>query len=229
MPPSTRRLVPRRRRADEGEEEGSLAGDIEDESLSEGSALSGAEDNGDAEASDASLEDERDPSQVSQEQSPAARSKQPALEKPTASPSKEAASKTTSAETFVDNEALLHGLKSSNVEAGIQQPQFNDAPVDDDQSNVEATHAAKPPMDPPTAPRNETLAEKSRREHQEYIRQRNSNPAFVPNRGGFFLHDDRSSMSSGFNGRPFARGRGRGFEPGVHGPYVLPFLPPSPS
>jgi hypothetical protein len=77
----------------------------------------------------------------------------------------------------------------------------------------ESMHAVNPQLNAPKAPRNETLAQKSRREHQEYLRERNSNPAFVPNRGGFFLHDDRSSTVPTFNGRSHPRGRGRGFDP----------------
>ncbi|KAF3479900.1 extensin [Arthroderma uncinatum] len=46
----------------------------------------------------------------------------------------------------------------------------------------------------------ETFAERKRREHEEYIQKRNSDPSFVPTRGGFFLHDNRSGNGNG-NGR----------------------------
>ncbi|KAF2468605.1 uncharacterized protein BDR25DRAFT_326755 [Lindgomyces ingoldianus] len=67
--------------------------------------------------------------------------------------------------------------------------------------------------------RSETFTERKRREHEEYKKKRDSDPAFIPNRGAFFMHDQRSAQ--GQNGfRPFmrggARGRGRG---GVGGPY----------
>ncbi|RPA98614.1 hypothetical protein L873DRAFT_1686795 [Choiromyces venosus 120613-1] len=51
----------------------------------------------------------------------------------------------------------------------------------------------------------ETAEEKRRREHEEYKKRRDADPAFVPNRGAFYLHDHRHA--EGF--RPFARGGGR--------------------
>ena len=54
------------------------------------------------------------------------------------------------------------------------------------------------------------MSDKRRREHEEYRKKRDADPAFVPNRGGFFMHDHRSA-APGQNGfRPFGRGRGRG-------------------
>ncbi|KAF3932226.1 hypothetical protein ABW20_dc0110360 [Dactylellina cionopaga] len=60
-----------------------------------------------------------------------------------------------------------------------------------------------------TPPVHETPLERKRREAEEYRKKRDADPAFVPNRGAFFMHDHRSD-SSGANGfRPFGRGRGR--------------------
>ncbi|TGZ78842.1 hypothetical protein EX30DRAFT_383336 [Ascodesmis nigricans] len=60
-------------------------------------------------------------------------------------------------------------------------------------------------------PQQETPFERRRREHEEYKKRRAEDPAFVPNRGRFFMHDHREgSGSNGF--RPFGPGgRGRGF------------------
>ncbi|KAF4979041.1 hypothetical protein F66182_17310, partial [Fusarium sp. NRRL 66182] len=58
----------------------------------------------------------------------------------------------------------------------------------DSMGKVERTPSA-----PPTESRRETFAERKRREHEEYIKARDENPAFVPTRGGFFLHDKRST------------------------------------
>ena len=48
-------------------------------------------------------------------------------------------------------------------------------------------------------------AEHRKKEHDEYKRRRDDDPAFVPNRGGFFMHDQRHA-----NGVLLGRGRGRG-------------------
>jgi len=42
--------------------------------------------------------------------------------------------------------------------------------------------------------RRETFAERKRREHEEYKKNRDSKPAFIPNRGAFFMHDQRSAF-----------------------------------
>ena len=74
-----------------------------------------------------------------------------------------------------------------------------------------------------TKPRNhaEAAYEHSRREHEEYRRRRDADPAFVPNRGAFFMHDYRTAAPSGNGFRPFGRGRGgRGGRGGVGGPHA---------
>ncbi|KAF3940336.1 hypothetical protein ABW19_dt0201740 [Dactylella cylindrospora] len=73
-----------------------------------------------------------------------------------------------------------------------------------------AAEASKPSDTPPSqTPVNENIIEKKRREAEEYRKKRDADPAFVPNRGAFFMHDHRSD-SAGANGfRPFGRGRGR--------------------
>ncbi|KAF2758309.1 hypothetical protein EJ05DRAFT_346926 [Pseudovirgaria hyperparasitica] len=65
----------------------------------------------------------------------------------------------------------------------------------------------------------ETPAERRRREHEEYRRKKEDDPAFIPNRGPFFMHDQRAS-GPGANGfRSIARGRGRG-RGGVGAPFA---------
>ncbi|EPS45182.1 hypothetical protein H072_828 [Dactylellina haptotyla CBS 200.50] len=74
--------------------------------------------------------------------------------------------------------------------------------------------AAEPPKSAEETPSQtpstqETPLERKRREAEEYRKKRDADPAFVPNRGAFFMHDHRSE-SAGANGfRPFGRGRGR--------------------
>jgi CASC3/Barentsz eIF4AIII binding len=217
MPPSRRRLAPRRRRADDGEEEGSVVGDVEDDSLSEGSALSVAEEDADAEASDASLDEDRDNTGTSQTRVQKVSSKETVIEKPI-SFSKESGKLPPVSSSSADQDAMLNGLQASTAVEGVEELHFDDSAVADAEVISDRETAPGPQADAPKAPRNETLAQKSRREHQEYLKERDSNPAFVPNRGGFFLHDDRSSAVPTFSGRPYQRGRGRDIEPAFHGP-----------
>ena len=56
----------------------------------------------------------------------------------------------------------------------------------------------------------ETPTERRRREHEEYKKKRDSDPAFIPNRGAFFMHDHRSLPGSvGYRASTRARGRGK--------------------
>ncbi|KAH0835223.1 hypothetical protein AYO21_09442 [Fonsecaea monophora] len=205
-------LASRRRRQDEGEEEGSVLGDFEDDSLSEGSAVTNAEEEGEFEGSESSG-DEREPAQqattgaTTQDQEDRA-----------AMVSHEDSSKPKA--TFghsADTEAMLHGLSEAQQSQQTEQLHFDSLPVSTNAGGAEAvaaTAAAAPA--PPSGSRDfrqETPAQRARREHQEYIRQRDANPAFVPTRGGFFLHDDRNSSSIGPNTRPLGRGRGRAYGP----------------
>ncbi|RKF54299.1 hypothetical protein OnM2_098017 [Erysiphe neolycopersici] len=56
----------------------------------------------------------------------------------------------------------------------------------------------------------EKLQDKRKREHEEYKKKRLEDPAFVPNRGSFFMHDHRHSGPTINGCRSFARVRGRG-------------------
>lgn len=55
----------------------------------------------------------------------------------------------------------------------------------------------------------EKSQDKRRGDYEDYKKRRDADPTFVPNRGGFYLHDHRHG--DGGNGfRPFARGGARG-------------------
>jgi len=203
-------VAARRRRHDEGEEEGSLAGEFEDDSLSEGSAVSnGDDDEADPEGSDISAGEEEEAEEEDHPPPP------PRTEDAAQIPSTLHApadvvglpgSGTAAKDVFTstaDTEAMLNGIKG----AGDAQ-QGEEIHFDDLTPSTETVAVPQAKVAIPKAPRNETTAQRSRREHQEYITQRNTNPAFVPTRGGFFLHDDRTS-NPGF--KPAIRGRGRGF------------------
>jgi CASC3/Barentsz eIF4AIII binding len=205
-------VVSRRRREDEGEEEGSVAGDLEDDSLSEGSIISNGEDDADIEPSDIS----EDEVVKVQQSGPAPAQLSPSLasthnvDEPN---SQEMESKFV---TMSDTRAMMNGLKLSEAK-DVPAVDFDEAAADATESVAEDSRSnANVLVEPP--------AEKSRREHQEYLKQK-ENPAFVPNRGGFFLHDNRAAPS-GHNGfRAPARGRGRGGFIGYQPRYVCPSTP----
>ena len=85
--------------------------------------------------------------------------------------------------------------------------------------DFETGHAATEPAPAVGAPlsRTETLGERRRREHDEYKKKRDSDPAFIPNRGAFFMHDQRHSPAQ--NGFKPGGGRGRGRGAPVGGPF----------
>lgn len=68
---------------------------------------------------------------------------------------------------------------------------------------------------PPEPRRQETAGERRRREHEEYRRRRDADPAFIPTRGNFFMHDQRTGPAGQNGFRPYNRatGAGRGRNP----------------
>ena len=104
-----------------------------------------------------------------------------------------------------DTEAMMNGLSIADAANDAEEVDFEAG---------EPTETA-PAVGPPSG-RPETLGDRRRREHEEYKKKRDSDPAFIPNRGAFFMHDSRSAP--GKNGfRPIGgRGRGRG---GIGGPF----------
>ena len=208
-------LASRRRRHDDGEEEGSLAGDLEDDSLSEGSAVSNGDDEVEVEGSDSSGDDQEHAKSATLGPMTVALPRDQGKDLVM---SVESPLRTNGAfKPTADTEAMLHGLGQAQKSQGTEEIRFDDLPP------LATNGSNKAEVILPRAPRHvETPAQRSRREHQEYIRQRNANPAFVPNRGGFFLHDDRNSTSNAPNARPFIRGRGRGYGPSVHAGYIQP-------
>jgi hypothetical protein len=206
-------IVPsRRRRDDEDDEEGSVVADVDDDSLSEGSPISAGDDDADVEGSEASEQDIcREPDEI-----PTVVSTNgvavPANE-PNRGQAKDVQPKRSLNGVFknsADTNAMLNGLKISDDAGAVEELHFEDTAED------VPTSPLKPVQAPSEVVRQETLAERNRREHQEYLKKRDENPAFVPNRGGFFLHDNRSA-AGGVNGvRPLARGRGRGSLGGMH-------------
>lgn len=196
-------IASRRRVEDEGEEEeGSIPNGFDDDSSSEGSAMSDADDDADAEASEASDVDsvERKSTRV-----------EPGINGPVKGQADETSKLSLPSEkpplalAMQDTEAMMNGLQIS--ERGVEGDEVHfdemgkephkESVIEDVDKRVEYVAG-------------DTLGERRRREHEEYKKKRDADPAFVPNRGGFFMHDHRSA-APGQNGfRPFIKGRGRG-------------------
>lgn len=186
-----KRVVPSRRRPqDDGEEELSLSGEVEDDSLSEGSALSNEYDDADGAGSEASVEEKEGPATSQPTEN---KSHQPLAVGPQPDPV---------FRSTADTQAMLNGLKASGAGDEAEEIHFEDF------TDHHVTGDKVPSIDEQAGPHDETPAERSKREHQEYIKERDSNPAFVPNRGGFFLHDDRSGPANGHAVRGHGRPRG---------------------
>ncbi len=217
-----RSLVSRRRRAgDEGEdEEGPVY--VED-SQSEGSVLTEPDD-----------EEEVDGGSVAGQGATESRSGEAAKEEPTTTdgasskkgrkPSKQAGTNGTDAsdvsppaqvqsefKAVADTEAMMNGLDIN--EKGKAQAEAVD--FEDDGQSTAGT--APPRTNGSTLP----AAERQRRDHEEYRKKRDANPAFIPNRGNFFMHDTRGQTHGPAppqRGAWGGRGRGRGV-PDVGGPF----------
>lgn len=218
---TVRSLVGRRRRVgDEGEEdEGPV---IVDDSQSEGSILSDMDDDDTSSLAEVGAEANANGGEVKPEgassygakptkkaRKPRKKSKKaavPAPETETAVPAQ------TSFKAMADTEIMMNGLRI-NQDGPAQE-------AIDFEPGAEAAPTTSVPA--PTNGYPETLGQRQRREHEEYRRKRDADPAFVPNRGNFFMHDTRGQQNGqgppiirgGFAGR----GRGRG-GPVVGGPF----------
>ncbi|KAJ5971085.1 uncharacterized protein N7479_001003 [Penicillium vulpinum] len=170
----------RKRREEDGEEEGSVAGDIGDDSLSEGSADSHQDDeDADGEVSE---ESEDEVSTLGKAGKVNGRGMDKSTRNSSASPEKRGL-KTTVSET----EVMLNGLKISDGAGDPAEVHF------DDLKEQREPHTGRTPSAPPTEPNRNNLASRKRRDTDKYVKEREQNPAFVPTRGSFFLHDKRST------------------------------------
>lgn len=194
----------RRRVEDEGDEEGGLDVDLDDESLSEGSIIT---DEADAPEGDEAVKVDV-PSSASPDVSRANGVSKPLPEdvkSKSTSGNSDAPTKLTNGTG--DMEMMLNGLKLADQKESTEEVQYEDLRDDPDlqePSPVVVNSTAQ--MDQPQ----ELPHERRRREHEEYRKKRDADPAFVPNRGAFFMHDHRHSGPAANGFRPFGRGRGRG-------------------
>ncbi|KAF2137257.1 uncharacterized protein K452DRAFT_236245 [Aplosporella prunicola CBS 121167] len=193
MAPPRRRDLLRRRRRDAEEDEG--ATERADESQSEASLLS--DEDADADASDLS-----DAESVATRNGHARRSNGRAKAPEPAS-------------TFApmaDTEAMMNGLDIGHDDDGVDFEALGG------EAAQEAPAVARSAPAQPAGAKQETMAERRRREHEEYKKKRDEDPAFIPNRGAFFMHDHRSAGANQNGFRPYGRGRGRG-RGSVGGPF----------
>lgn len=212
-------LIKSRRRVEEdGEEEGSVAAGADEDSLSEGSVISDADDDADAEGSDGDGPGSHIPRPQSTQA--AANGHEEENSDPAPRPTV-VLGKPALPETLGDTENMMNGLKVPSQ-------------VDDEGVDFEDLGMHSEGQQPQNVTRrdhggestSENLVERRRREHEEYKKKRDADPAFVPNRGGFFMHDHRSA-APGQNGFiPFGRGRGRGlgrpFQPSTYVQEIYP-------
>ncbi|KAH8688830.1 CASC3/Barentsz eIF4AIII binding-domain-containing protein [Talaromyces proteolyticus] len=195
MAPARRHRIgaSRRRREDDGEEEGSVVGAMDEDSMSDGSLLSHQEDDdedADEEGSDLSDVEGTASANTSKTNGHATgrkahrRSGKGKLSVPV---------KPQLTTTVSDTEAMMNGLSISDRANDVAEIQF------EDMGKEERNGLIRAPSAPPTESRRDTIADRKRREHEEYIKARDEDPSFVPTRGGFFLHDKRST-GPGSNG-----------------------------
>ena len=201
--PRRKNNIPSRRKAgEEGDEESSVASGIDDDSLSEGSAISNdADDDADAEGSEAS--------EVEKVKRISTKTNSPSVRRPQAVNGKRddsTADAKSSVPAVRDTQVMMNGLRISGDLDETEGIEFETMGEQPEQRTSASVSVEKPSSNAPV----ESIAERRRREHEEYKQKRDADPAFVPNRGGFFMHDHRSA-APGQNGfRPFGRGRGRG-------------------
>ena len=213
-----RDLLARRRRVDdEGEDEGGPDnGELEDDSLSDTSANSDLldEEDGDADTGETNEDMEvNDPSSSSQK--PVANGHLPTEEDRLAQQGDMSVDRhQAKAETGrTDTDVMLNGMEVPRGVAEAEEVAFEDM----GKVNVEQQTAQRAHMNQVAGSAADTPLERRRREQEEYRKKRDADPSFVPNRGGFFMHDHRHAgpASNGF--RPFGRGRGRGGRGGAFG------------
>ena len=196
-------LQSRRRRDEDGEEEDSTVGEVEEGSLSEGSVISNGDDDAEIEGSEVT---EDDVNNLQPEKNPVKTSLFSTRPDPQ---DRNRPTESTIFKASSDTEVLLNGLQIADIDDNAEEIEHCEMFAKSPDLNATGSQTQ------PGASKHETLTGRGRKEQQEYLKQSHENPTFVPNRGGFFLHDDRTNfkVSGGF--RPFMHGRGRGRYNGV--------------
>ena len=205
-------LGQRRRVEEEGDDEMGPEGlDLEDDSLSDGSMVT--DDREAADDSDTSNVDEASPTAA------------PNARKSANGHAARHGDKKQQSLSFVadrskpvsDTDVMLHGLAIADHPAPPQEMHFDDvapSPAKSPSAPI-VVSSASAVRETPSA-----MGDRRRQEHEDYKRRRDEDPAFVPNRGAFFMHDHRHAGPAANGFRPFGRGRGRGGRGGIGGPFA---------
>lgn len=205
--PRRSKMIGRRRRVeDEGDDEAGPDLELDDDSVSEGTL---ATEDHDGHESDTSNVDEASPSSPNAKKSGNGATGHPAP----------AAALVGDKKPNADTDIMLNGLSISDAPNAPAQ----DLHFDQDESQSVTSHQDGPLIvSSASANRNApgVAANRRRQEHEDYKKRRDEDPAFVPNRGSFFMHDHRHAGPAANGFRPFGRGRGRGGRGGIGGPFA---------
>jgi hypothetical protein len=186
-------LKQRRRAKDEGEDDASVA--ESNDSLSEASLPSDADEDVNADFSELSETDGPGVSRRDARRGKLRLEKRAGSEGPPQSSPVRGSGK--AFESTEDTEMMMNGLKISD---DSDKPE----PIDFDASHREDGTVSNP--EDKTSSKKETFAERKRRDHEHYRKRMETDPAFIPTRGAFFMHDQRNS-SPGTALRGVGRGR----------------------
>lgn len=192
----------RKRREEEGEDdEASIAPTPDDDSHSEDSAISDGEEDGDGDISETTEAELAITPNGHHKPQPNGHHNVRNGHKGRSVPR---SGTTRPARTPNDTDAMMNGLQVTRDEQQDEGTNFEEMA----ESEAPATSQAK---SEPTGKAFSTV-EQRRREHEEYKKKRDADPAFVPNRGGFFMHDQRNANGYQVGFPPFGgktRGKGR--------------------
>jgi hypothetical protein len=213
MPSQPRKglLQQRRRPRHDADDEASVVNDTYDDSASEPSLPSDADDDADADYSDLSEGDvpETSGSERHRDRPKTVTKHRSAILKSSSQPAPVRKAKSQGAfRTVQDTDVMLNGLSIADDTKKSEPIDFEAAEIIAEQQEKGAVKA-KPES---------SSSDKKVRDNEEYKRKLESDPAFIPTRGAFFMHDHRTD-SSGQNGfRAMRGGRGRGRN-GPMGPF----------
>ena len=213
--PAQRRsnLIRQRRRVeDEGEDDPSTAQEHLDDTQSEASVPSDMDQDADADDSDLSGADAPDasldgPAKPVRTHSGSVKASK-TEKKPSSTPPAPDVGGESSFTPMKDTDAMMNGLQSP--EKGAADNEALDFETLGDQAPAQPVIVRTDGHNENR--KQESLQDRRRREHEDYKKKRDNDPAFVPNRGNFFMHDTVRAQGGPVNGfRPFpGRGRGRG-------------------
>ncbi|KAL4894317.1 CASC3/Barentsz eIF4AIII binding-domain-containing protein [Aspergillus ambiguus] len=198
----------RRRRDEEGEEEGSINGELEDDSLSEGSGVSHQDDDdADGEGSEES-DDEvstSGPGNTTNGHRVVNGRGSGTTPRTAGCHSNSSGKPQLVAPAMSDTEAMMNGLKIADNASEAGELHFDDL-----KKGRSGPSMSRTPSAPPTEPKRDAVAERKRREPEKAAsKDGDEDPASVPTRGSFFLHDKRSTESPSHGPRSSSKSKSR--------------------